>query len=53
MGFGVGVPVLLVVVGIALAIRLHAWIPAAICIVLAIFGSWLLTRYGRADRWGR
>ena len=53
MGFGGGVPVVLVVVGIALAIKLHAWIPAAICIAFAIFGAWLLTLYGRSDRWGR
>jgi hypothetical protein len=53
VGFGGGVPVIFFVVGIVLAVKLHAWIPAAITIAFAVFGTWLLTRYGRSGRWGR
>lgn len=46
MGYGVGVPAIFVCAGIWLAIR-HLWIPAAILIIFAVFGTWLLSRVGR------
>ncbi|HEY1523193.1 MAG TPA: hypothetical protein VGF70_09295 [Solirubrobacteraceae bacterium] len=53
MGYGVGVPAVFLVVGIALAVKFHSWAPAGILIAFAIFGTWLLSRYGRPGRWGR
>jgi hypothetical protein len=41
-----GVPVLFIVLGIGAAIR-HLWIPAAIALVLAAFGLWLIALYNR------
>ena len=41
-----GVPLLFIVLGIGAAIR-HLWIPAAIALVLAAFGLWLVALYTR------
>lgn len=39
-------PVVFICMGIVLAIR-HIWVPAAVLIVCAVFGVWLVASYDR------